>query len=305
MKVSVGLITYNHEKFIAQALDSILMQVTDFDYEIVVGEDFSSDKTRMILDEYYQRYPEKIKLIYRNENIGLKKNFIDILLNCNGKYVAVLSGDDYWTDVNKLQRQYEFLETHPEYTLIANNAYKLINGDEQKVTQLVNTSTESFDFDTRFLIKQNPCIASQVFFRNIISEFPDIYYESTGEDRQLYILLSLKGMGRFDVHPTGVYRIHKASITNLRNTYDLLVKANLERLHNAEIWNAYLDNRFEAEVELVRSSTSKNLVFLALTNRKFLDAVVHARFVDTKKVKNIPYKMILLFLRFISRLINQ
>ncbi len=73
MKVSVGLLTYNHAKFIAQALESILMQVTDFDYEIVVGEDFSSDTTRLILDDFQRRYPDKVKLIYRDQNIGLKE----------------------------------------------------------------------------------------------------------------------------------------------------------------------------------------------------------------------------------------
>lgn len=305
MKVSVGVITYNHEKFIAQAMESVLMQVTDFDYEIVVGEDFSSDKTRMILDEYYQRYPEKIKLIYRDENVGLKRNFVDLLKNCKGKYIAVLSGDDYWTDGQKLQRQYEFLEKHPMYALIGNNAYRLINGDKEKTGQLVNTSPESFDFDTGFLILQNPCVASQVFFRNIVSEFPSIYYESTGEDRQLYILLSLIGMCRFDIHPTGIYRIHEASLTKLRNTYDLRVKANLERIHNAEIWNKYLENRFEAEVRLVRSSTSKNLVIFALKNRKILDAIYFAKHVDVDRVKNKFYRIVLCVLKFISLRLRQ
>lgn len=112
--VSVIVLTYNHEKYIKQALDSILMQKVDFRYEIIVGEDCSFDKTRDILKWYEKQYPEKFIMIYREKNIGGKKNLLDVLSRTRGKYLASLEGDDFWLDENKLQKQIDFLEQNPE-----------------------------------------------------------------------------------------------------------------------------------------------------------------------------------------------
>ena len=109
-KVSVFMITYNHEKYIAEALDSILMQKTDFDFDIVIGEDCSTDATRRIVLEYSRKYPDKIKLLLHNVNVGFISNMMYVLEACTGKYVAMCEGDDYWTDPFKLQKQVDFLE---------------------------------------------------------------------------------------------------------------------------------------------------------------------------------------------------
>ena len=93
--LSVLIITYNHEKFIGKALDSALGQKTNFDYEIVIGEDCSTDKTRQILLEYKKKYPRKVKLVLQEKNVGPNENFIDTYMACTGKYIAMLEGDDY------------------------------------------------------------------------------------------------------------------------------------------------------------------------------------------------------------------
>src|ERR1700730_1952903 len=113
MKLSVMMITYNHEKFIAQALASILEQQVNFEYEIVVGEDFSTDDTRKILMDFHRRYPEQIVPFLRSKNVGAMANFAATLSACKGDYVAFLEGDDYWTDEFKLQKQANFLDAHP------------------------------------------------------------------------------------------------------------------------------------------------------------------------------------------------
>ncbi|MEM6399437.1 MAG: glycosyltransferase family 2 protein, partial [Cyanobacteria bacterium P01_D01_bin.116] len=113
--VSVSLVTFNHEKFIAQAIESVLLQEVDFSYEIIIGEDFSSDKTREIVIEYQKQYPDIIRLILPEENLGYygQKIFVQTLQACRGKYIALLDGDDYWTTPNKLQQQVDFLDNHP------------------------------------------------------------------------------------------------------------------------------------------------------------------------------------------------
>ncbi|HPD39860.1 MAG TPA: glycosyltransferase, partial [Mesotoga infera] len=115
--VSVFMITYNHEKYIAQAIESALMQKTDFNYEIVIGEDCSTDRTREIVVDYANRYPEIIKPILHENNVGAKANSESVRKACIGKYVAILEGDDYWIDPLKLQKQVDFLESHPHFSV--------------------------------------------------------------------------------------------------------------------------------------------------------------------------------------------
>ncbi|MDP4145747.1 MAG: glycosyltransferase [Bacillota bacterium] len=114
--ISVVMVTYNHEEYLKQAIESILMQQVNFNYEIVIGEDCSPDNSRRILREFENRYPGKFNIVYRNKNIGPTKNLYDLFTKCNGKYVAILEGDDYWTDFNKLKMQVDFMEGQSEYS---------------------------------------------------------------------------------------------------------------------------------------------------------------------------------------------
>lgn len=114
--VSIIVLTYFHEKYIRQALDSILEQETSLRYEILVGDDASQDRTPEIIQEYARRYPDLIKPVLRKKNLGTTRNSVDIALRARGKYIASLEGDDFWSDPHKLQNQWEFLEEHPEYS---------------------------------------------------------------------------------------------------------------------------------------------------------------------------------------------
>ncbi len=113
--VSVALVTYKHEAYIREALDSILMQRVNFSYEIVAGDDCSPDGTQDILREYADRHPGRFVLLLREKNLGATANSYDIKCHCTGRYIAQLEGDDFWTDPDKLQKQVDFLEAHPEY----------------------------------------------------------------------------------------------------------------------------------------------------------------------------------------------
>jgi len=115
VKVSVIVLTFNHENYIAQALDSILMQKVDFKYEVLVGDDSSTDQTANIIRDYATRYPNAIHPILRKENIGATNNLCELLIQAQGTYIANLEGDDFWTDTNKLQIQVDWLDSHPEY----------------------------------------------------------------------------------------------------------------------------------------------------------------------------------------------
>lgn len=115
--VSIVCITYNHEPYLRQALDSFLMQKTSFAYEIVLAEDCSTDGTRKICEEYAEKYPDIIHYIYRDHNVGYNENEYEAMCAAKGKYIAYCEGDDNWTIPDKLQKQVDFLESHPDYSV--------------------------------------------------------------------------------------------------------------------------------------------------------------------------------------------
>ena len=133
-KLSVILITYNHEKYIEKALDSVLSQVTDFPFEIVIGDDCSPDDTKNIIREYRDKYPDIIRIVQREKNTGRPTlNVYETTMKCRGDYLAYLEGDDYWTDSDKLQKQMDFLNEHPEY-IACTHSHKMIDDNGNDIT---------------------------------------------------------------------------------------------------------------------------------------------------------------------------
>lgn len=119
--VSVICPTYNQGKYLRQGLDSILMQKTDFEIEILIGEDCSPDDTNVILAEYEEKYPGRLQVFHREKNLKQAKNVYDLFMRSSGKYIIILDLDDYWTDERKLQKQVDFLEQNPEYIGVSHN----------------------------------------------------------------------------------------------------------------------------------------------------------------------------------------
>jgi len=124
-KVSVSILTYNQRNLIGKAIDSVLMQEVDFPYEIIIGDDCSSDGTQEILKDYQRRYPHIIQLVLhprRYDDVPGRTNNITNLYACRGEYIAMLDGDDYWISEDKLQRQVDFLDENPEYVMTFHDA---------------------------------------------------------------------------------------------------------------------------------------------------------------------------------------
>jgi len=115
--ISVCMITYNHQAYIARAIDAILEQESPYTFELVIGEDLSTDRTRAICLEYERRYPRVVRVLDANANLGITVNFARTLSACRGKYLALCEGDDFWTDSSKLHKQVKFMEEHPEYAM--------------------------------------------------------------------------------------------------------------------------------------------------------------------------------------------
>jgi len=210
MKVSVSIITYNHEKFIGQALDSVLMQEANFEYEIVVGEDCSTDNTREILLGYRDKYPAKIRLLLPENNQGVIRNFVQTYKSCKGKYIATLDGDDYWTSPKKLQSQVEFLDRHPDFSMCYHPVRNFYD-DNSKPDFIIPKISKSISTLEDLLIC-NFIPSSGVMFRNnLFGSFPEWYYTLRMEDWPLHILNAQFGKIGYLDHVMGDYRNHSGN----------------------------------------------------------------------------------------------
>jgi glycosyltransferase involved in cell wall biosynthesis len=145
--VSVRVATYNHEKYIAQCIEGILMQKTAFPVEVIIGEDCSTDKTREIVFDYQRKYSEKIQVITSEGNVGPAQNSLRIQNACGGKYHALCEGDDYWIDPLKLQKQVDFLEAHPEVPMCLHNAFWIDEGNNTARLFFPSPMKETLNFE--------------------------------------------------------------------------------------------------------------------------------------------------------------
>ncbi|MFX0196406.1 MAG: glycosyltransferase [Candidatus Hodarchaeota archaeon] len=239
MKVSVLMVTYNHEKYIVEALDSVLMQKVDFDYEIVIGEDCSTDNTRDILIDYQRKHPDKIKLLLQEQNLGFygKYNFIQAFNACRGQYIALLEGDDCWTSPEKLQKQADFLDNHTECAICFHNVM-VIYDDSQRVSHpfyVQHPNSPFMQWKPRListledLMKGNFIQTPSVMFRaHLFEKFPDWFFMALPGDWPLHMLNATHGNIGYLDEIMGVYRIHnggfwssKVSIQKLRGEIEV------------------------------------------------------------------------------------
>jgi len=217
MKVSVLIITFNHVKYIAQAIESALMQNTDFEYEIVIGDDCSTDGTWEIVDSFRARYPEKIVCLQRTNRLGAAPNFIRTLEACRGDYIAIVEGDDFWTCPQKLAKQVQFLDTYRDYAFVFHNMLVMSEVGSQKPYLLC-----PFDQNERTtisdLIRSNYIgTASVMFRRNLFGICPNWMRELAFADWPLHILNAQYGKIGYLSEPMAVYRIHSSGLWSQSN----------------------------------------------------------------------------------------
>lgn len=164
MKVSIVTITYNQEKYIAQALDSFVSQKVDFPFEVIVADDGSTDKTRDIVEEYSKKYPKIIKPLFRKKNMGAWNNFTDALKKAKGDYIALCEGDDFWTDINKLQIQANYLDSHNSVSLCFHRV-KVFFENNSKPESLFPDNIQKNRFNLYNLLKSNFIQTNSVMYR--------------------------------------------------------------------------------------------------------------------------------------------
>ena len=227
MKLSVVMITYNHERFIAQALSSVLAQRANFDFEIIVAEDCSTDGTRAILMDFVRRYPGKILPLLREQNLGMVRNFREALVTCRGQYLAILEGDDYWTCVDKLQSQVDFLDAHPDHAVCCARA-QFVDQTGAALTGIAHTgiypSTSSGSYTFTDLFETNWVVTCTVMYRRAsIGLLPAWFLTLKMIDWPLHILVAQTGKIYLMNEVVSAYRLHSTGAWSSLSPIDRLL----------------------------------------------------------------------------------
>lgn len=219
--VSVCLLTYNQEKFISESIESVLSQKTEYEFEICIGEDDSSDRTREICQKYAEKNPNIIRLFLRSRKdvilIDGKAtgafNFFQTIKACRGKYIFFLEGDDYWTDQNKIQKQVEFMEANPGVMLSFHNS-RLVDEQNNLLSENLVQLAIGERLQTERIIEAGSLApsASICMRAELFEEIPE-WYSQNPSDWKLEILSTLKGeMVYFSSDCMSAYRIQKGGI---------------------------------------------------------------------------------------------
>jgi glycosyltransferase involved in cell wall biosynthesis len=249
--VSIFILTYNQEQFIAQTIESILLQKTNFSFQLVIGEDCSTDATRIICEKYARDFGGKIKLLPSlKKNIGLIANYMRTIKECDGKYIAICDGDDYWIDAYKLQKQVDFLESHPDYSIVY-TAVKRLYADGKLVDYNYNLNKKQLDFDD--LIFDNFIHSVTALFRNVQSNentIPSWISNFPFGDWQTYLWVLRDGSKiHFMDDITAVYRMNIGVSSTYMKKNSVFIEVLIRILEYV-----YEDENFSHKKEIVASS---------------------------------------------------
>lgn len=219
--LSVCCITYNHGKFISQAVDSFLMQRTDFKYEILVGDDCSTDGTRALLDEYALKHPDRIKLVTSKNNVGANNNAIRTIKAAKGKYIALCDGDDYWINSDKLQKQVDFLENNPDYVICC-HYYKEIDSTGNLLYVNPKPVTLEYDYNDLIVNRQaETATATMVVRKACINELfnQEWYPRCNAADKFLKLFATFHSGKKIYVIPEvmSCYRKHQGGVWSMKS----------------------------------------------------------------------------------------
>ena len=279
--VSICVQAYNQKQFIDQCLENILVQKTDFDYEIILGEDDSDDGTREICIGFAEKYPDRIRLLLHQKenkikiagkNTGLFNSAFN-LFSANGKYIAYCDGDDFWSDAFKLQQQVDFLENNREFVL----TYHDVVLTDEKGKHLNNDSFDQAkrDFSSEELKKVivQPVISTWCF-RNTIRNIPIELLRTINADNFWISLLGHYGKGKFleNIGPSH-YRFHDKGIWSMINRDQQLI-SKMKTFKNLSQYYLKLDDK---QLEIFFSKRSENyckrIIFHYFSKKDYLKTV--------------------------------
>lgn len=266
-KLSVLVPTYNHGKFIIQMLEGALMQVTDFDFEIVIGDDASCDDNALIINDFANKFPDKIRAFLHPKNLGPTepkelggKNNVGFLFSqCNSDYIALCEGDDYWTDPLKLQKLVDFLENNIDYAL-CHHQLDVIYQDNSSIHGF-NPENQRNISNLEDLLKDESWFlgTASTIFRNVFKQgMPDWWWKSASGDLGIFIEVAKHGKIKYFPESMGCYRKHSGGMTNIHTPQNQFFMKN--RMEMFENLNSYFDLEYHNILEKTMEKYQKQLI---------------------------------------------
>lgn len=214
------MLSYNTEKYITYAVNSFLSQVTTFPTELIISDDRSIDNTFQIAQTYQQKWPDRIKVFRQEKNVGMARNYISIMKQSDAEYIAFLDSDDIWCDPNKLQKQIDFLDTHPEYGVVYTDCQVIDENGNEIFWQDMHNYRQLFRSGDLFfhLLKYGGIIPmlTTCFRRSLITEELEKGNLWYFEDWWLWMRLAIKAKIYYLNEPTSAYRRHANNVTGSR-----------------------------------------------------------------------------------------
>ena len=256
--VSVNIVTFNQESFIAQAIEGVLVQQTDFPFEIVIGEDCSSDSTRNIVFDYQEKHPDIIKVITSDRNVGAVDNWCRVNKSCRGKYVAICEGDDYWTDSRKLQEQVDFLEANVDCSAVFHAAEFSFEDNPQK--NFIKRPGKKIP-NQRYLTKdvilniaRNYTTSSLLCRSAHVKDLPEFFSRAPVGDVPLMLILAVEGDIGYIDEPMCVYRVATGNswTRSRRNDLEKRRKHYSDTLRMYSEFNSWTENKYWFHVWLIK-----------------------------------------------------
>ncbi|HWI47488.1 MAG TPA: glycosyltransferase [Rummeliibacillus sp.] len=295
--VSINCITYNHGKYISDAIDSFLMQKTKFKYEILIHDDASTDSTADIIREYEKKYPDLIKPIYQTVNQYSKGVHVSYINDkrAKGKYLAFCEGDDYWTDPYKLQKQVDYMEKHPECSLCVHAGY-VVSASEKKLknNNRPNKGNKIFKVDEVIAGGGALFLTNSILYPTKFSyDRPEFLINAPVGDYPLVINLALLGSVYYMDEFMSSYRVGDSGSWTSRNMSNIenVIKHFDEIATMLDEINLFTDYKFEKAIKWKKNN---NKFFLLIKQRKFKEAKT-GEFKDIYLKVGFRRKLIILF----------
>lgn len=298
--VCVDMIAYNQEAYIEKAIESVLMQQTNFKFVLVIGEDCSTDATREIVKRYQKNHPDKIILKLPENNLGMLYNETSNVALCNSKYLAWLEGDDYWTDPLKLQKQVDFLEANPDYVLCFHNV-SVLQPDGNLVADYITKLPEDYETIETLAKSGNYIHTPSAVFRNIIQEFPFEYYTCCVPDFFTYMMLGQFGKFKRLEENMAVYRvgvgIFSGEVRTKRSRYNVNLYSSLLSYLQDENLKKLIFKHYQDALQKLENSIQKDYASFFVSSHPFF---LGLKFIRTNYKK--PNKI---FLKIKSKLFKR
>ena len=267
--VSVCTITYNHEKYIERAIQSVLEQQYDFRIEFIIGDDCSKDNTRDIIRKYHALHPDIIVPLFPEKNLGAKLNAIQCLQRCSGKYIAFLEGDDYWIDPNKIKRQADFMEAHPDYSICFTDVDVINDTTEEHPDPFTTPVKEDYTIEDVILTERVFIPTATLFFRNQLPDpLPRFFREASSGDIAIHLVIADKGRIRYLPGKTAVYRHHAGGVTK---SHQFGGWAYLQLFKLYEGANEYFNYKYDAVFRLRLGEMSRTMLMYFSKDKKGMD----------------------------------